>query len=74
MKEWIFQIKLLSMSVVMKGIKVYLSDCAIVKGLKLSQIRELFKPIMDKTFNWTNENYVFVGQPLGCSLGNGGIT
>jgi hypothetical protein len=39
----------------MKGIKVYLSDCAIVKGLKLSQIRELFKPIIDKTFNWTNK-------------------
>jgi hypothetical protein len=54
MKEWIFQIKLLSMSLIMKGIKVYLSDCAIVKGLKLSQIRELFKPIIDKIFNWTN--------------------
>jgi len=43
------------MSLIMKGIKVYLSDCAIVKGLKLSQIRELFKPIIDKTFNWTNK-------------------
>jgi hypothetical protein len=37
-----------------KGIKVYLNDCAIVKGLRLSHIRELFKPIMDRTSNWTN--------------------
>jgi len=37
-----------------EGIRVCLNDCAIVKGLKLSQIRELFKPIMDRTSNWTN--------------------
>jgi hypothetical protein len=37
-----------------EGIRVYLNDCAIVKGLKLSQTRELFKPIMDRTSNWTN--------------------
>jgi hypothetical protein len=37
-----------------EAIRVYLNDCAIVKGLKLSQIRELSKSIMDRTLNWTN--------------------
>jgi hypothetical protein len=39
-----------------EGIRVYLNNCAIVKGLKLSKIRELFKPIMDRTSNYTNLN------------------
>jgi hypothetical protein len=37
-----------------EGIEVYLSGCAIGKRLKLSQIRELFQPILDGTTSWKN--------------------